>query len=314
VIVSDDAGMDDTERVVEAFRTTLPSNLRVLLRYERSSTRLGIGGNFDRAVRLANGGYVVKLDSDDILEPKFIEILSGQLQANPHAGWAHCNVWNVRPDLSNINLAHTRKASGFYEANTTLPGYLKHNDTCHCVLIRKSAYLSVGGYRHEMKTAEDWLLWVEMLMGGWGYCFDSRPLAKMRKYESRPELMTRRRKDFIMSMHFMKTRLECLANDKMQDGKTLSPKTMMELFGKTAAKLCVSSGCDEGNPEIRRMLFKAAYELNPSFGNQLWKTLGMPLPTGVTRALSQFSGLPRRYARAAFQRIRAAHAAVRADH
>jgi glycosyltransferase involved in cell wall biosynthesis len=304
VVVSDDAGTDDTAAMVEAFRATLPPGQRPLLRYDRSAQQLGIGGNFDRAVRLAQGDFVVKLDSDDILEPEFIEILSAQLQANPRAGWAHGNVWNVRPDCSIIALAHTRKATGFYGADDALPAYLKHNDTCHCVLIRKSAYLAVGGYRPEMKTAEDWLLWLEMLLDGWGYYFDERPLARMRKYEARPELMTKRRKDFVASIRFMKSRLEQLACEKVTDNIRMKPETVMQLFGRTAAKLCVSSGCDEGDAAVRQLLFDAACEFEPAFRNHLWRKLGAPLPVGATRWLTRLSGLPRHCARVAVQKFR----------
>ena len=304
VVVSDDAGTDNTKTVVESFRATLPPEQQQQLRYERSATQLGIGGNFDRAIRLARGDFVVKLDSDDVLEPQFIEILSGQLEANPQAGWAHCNVWNVRPDLSVIGLAHTRKSNGFYAASTALPAYLKHNDTCHCVLIRKSAYIAVGGYRPEMKTGEDWLLWLEMLLGGWGYCFDLRPLARMRKYEARTELMSRRRQDFVFSIHFMKSRMERLAEETLRDGKSLSAQTAMEMFGATAAKLCVASGCDEGEPEVRQLLFDTACKFNPSLSNLLWRKLVMPLPASTTRVMMNLSGLPRRYARAAVQKMR----------
>jgi glycosyltransferase involved in cell wall biosynthesis len=304
VVVSDDAGTDDTAAMVEAFRATLPPSRRALLRYDRSAQQLGIGGNFDRAVRLAQGDFVVKLDSDDILEPEFVEILSARLQANPRAGWAHCNVWNVRPDCSNIALAHTRKATGFYGADDALPAYLKHNDTCHCVLIRKSAYLEVGGYRPEMKTAEDWLLWLEMLLDGWGYYFDERPLARMRKYEARPELMTKRRMDFVASIRFMKARMGQIAPEKLTDNTRMNPKTAMRLFAGTGAKLCLSSGCDEGDVAVRQLLFDAACEFEPSFQNRLWRKLGAPLPVGVTRWLTRLSGLPRHCARVAFQKIR----------
>jgi glycosyltransferase involved in cell wall biosynthesis len=304
VVVSDDAGTDDTEAVVEAFRATLPPAQRDRLRYERSAQQLKIGGNFDRAVRLAQGEFVVKLDSDDILEPEFIAVLAAGLQANPRAGWAHCNVLNVRPDVSPLGLAHTRKTTGFYPADKALAAYLRHNDTCHCVLIRKSAYLSIGGYRPEMKTAEDWQLWLEMLLGGWGYYFDGRPLAKMRKYKARPELMSKRRMDFVASIRFMKALMKQLTREKLAGGTPLNPETAMQIFGVTAAKLCVSSGCDEGDATVRQMLFDAACEFYPSTGNRLWQKLGAPLPVSATRILTRLSGLPRRCARVAVQKMR----------
>lgn len=304
VVVSDDAGTDTTESVVEAFRSTLPPDQRARLRFERSPQQLGIGGNFDRAVRLAQGDFVVKLDSDDFLEPQFIEILAAHLQANPQAGWAHCNVWNIRPDCSVIALAHTRKASGFYPAAEALPAYLKHHDTCHCVLIRKSSYLEVGGYRPEMITTEDWLLWLEMLFVGWGYYYDDRPLARMRKYAARPELMSKRRKDFVTSIRFMITRMEQLTREKLAGNASFNAKTAMQIFTSTAARLCVSSGCDEEDSTVRQMLFDAACEFYPSARTRLWQTLGAPLPAAATRWFTRISGLPRQCARVALQKAR----------
>ena len=303
VLVSDDAGTDDTKAVVEAFRKTLPLEEQNRLRYDRSPQQLGIGGNFDRAARMAQGDFVVKLDSDDILEPQFIEILSEHLKKNPQAGWAHCNVLNIHPEGSPIGLAHSRKKTGFYSAMELLPTYFRHNDTCHCVLIRKSAYEVVGGYRPEMKTCEDWLLWLEMILGGWGHCFDERPLAKMRKYEARPELMSRRRLDFVDSVKFMLPRIESLCRKKPAALNTSVDEAVEELH-KAVAKLCVSSGCDEKDVHVRKTLFAAAYEIHPSIKNRLWLKAGCPLPTEGTRLAGSLSGLPRRIARAIWQRMR----------
>jgi hypothetical protein len=303
VVVSEDAGTDDTALVVKRFRETLPAERRQLLRYERSAVQLGIGGNFDRAVQLARGEFVVKLDSDDILEADFSAVLAERLQANPGAGWAHCNIWNIRADGSTIGLAHSRKKSGFYPAPIAFTAYLRHNDTCHCVMIRKSAYLSVGGYRPEMKTCEDWLLWLEMLLSGWGYCFDKRPLARMRKHELRPALMSKRRLDFLASIRFMKCRMKELSREKLTGAASITPEAAMRAFAATAARLCVSSACDEAERAVRRGLFEAAIEFSPSFKNCLWLLLGPPLPASATRFITRLAGLPRRSARTFLQSL-----------
>lgn len=303
VVVSDDAGTDDTAAVVEAFRKSLPVERQARLRYDRNPEKLGIGGNFDRAVRLTQGDFVIKLDSDDILEPQFIEILSDQLETNPQAGWAHCNVLNVTPDQRPIGLAHSRKRTGFYPAARSLPAYLHHNDTCHCVVIRKSAYLEVGGYRPEMKTCEDWLLWLEMLFAGWGYCFDNRPLAQMRKYKARPELMSKRRMDFVESVNFMVPRIESLSRQK-EAVLNMPAAAAMQGFRKAVARLCVSSGCDEKDAHARHALFSVAYKIHPSFRNWLWLNAASPLPAEGTQLFMSLSRLPRRIARTVWQRMR----------
>jgi len=304
VVISDDAGTDATATVVEQFRLTLEPRLRTILRYHRNTNVLGIGGNFDRAVRLTHGDFVVKLDSDDVLESNFVEVLAEQLQANGQAGWAHCNVLNIQPDGASIGLAHTRKSSGFYPAVNALPAYFRHNDTCHCVMLRKSAYLAVGGYRSEMKTCEDWLLWLEMLFSGWGYYFDERSLARMRKYEARPELMTRRRKDFIASAKAMVPRIEsaCLQRTPAELG--MAQHAALSRFRSAMARLCVSSACDEGDLDVRHALLEAACDFCPSIKNRLWLAAGLRLPAEGIRYGSRLIGTPRRVARALVQHLR----------
>lgn len=304
VVVSDDAGTDDTGEVVEKFRATLSAELRSKVRYERSPKQLGIGGNFDRAVRLAQGEFVVKLDSDDMLEPDFIKRLSEGLRANPRAGWAHCNVLNIQPDGVPINLAHTRKQHGYYEAPTALSPYLRHNDTCHCVLLRKSAYLETGGYRQDMKTCEDWLLWLEMLFAGWGYFFDSKPLAKMRKYVARPDLMTRRRADFITSIHTLVPIVEKRIAEAAASGLLPSRDDAVKALRHSSARLCATSGFDEADPAVRRALFEAAHALNPSAGNRFWLTAGPATSAPMTRFLMKAADMPRSTARRIYQSLK----------
>ena len=199
IVVSDDASTDATREAVAKFSESQGLKLKGGVRYVRNDQALGLGGNSDQAIRLGSGEYCVKLDSDDMLEPRFVEVLMAHLKANQKAGWAHVNVLNITPDGKPLGLAHTRKKTGFYSPEQLLPAYLRHNDTCHCMMFRKSAYLSVGGYRPEMKAHEDWLLWLEMIINGWGYVFDDQPLARMRKYDYSREMMTLRRRRVIIS-------------------------------------------------------------------------------------------------------------------
>ena len=174
--------------------------------------------------------------------------------------------------------------------------YLRHNDTCHCVMIRKRAYEEVGGYRREMTTAEDWLLWVEMLMRGWGYCFVEEVVAQMRKYDDRLELMTRRRQRFVSSMEYMEGRLgKLLGEVKLPEGCT--GEEVMAGFRATAARLCRASGMDEGDAATRRLLFETAVKYAPTVGNRLAAGLLGPLPRGATVRMAALGGMPRVMAR-----------------
>ncbi len=99
--------------------------------------------------------------------------------------------------------------------------------------------------------------------------------------------------------------MRSLTRGKLAARAPISPEDAMRAFGATAARLCVSSGCDEGDPAVRRTLFEAACELEPSLKNRLWLAVGTPLPAAVTRFGMLLAGAPRRAARAFVQRVRA---------
>jgi hypothetical protein len=125
----------------------------------------------------------------------------------------------------------------------------------------------------------------------------------MRKYEARPELMSKRRLDFVESVKFMLPQLESLCRQKPR-ALNVSVDEAMEVLHKAVAKLCISSGCDEKDVHVRKTLFAAAYEIHPSIKNRLWLKTGCPLPPGGTRLVVSLAGLPRRMGRSVWQRMR----------
>lgn len=252
---------------------------------------------------MGTGAFCVKLDSDDILEPQFVEVLLDHLQKHPQAGWAHCNITNITPEGQELGLAHSRKKTGYYSAPELFSAYLSHNDTCHCVMIRKSAYQAVGGYRPEMKTCEDWLLWLEMILGGWGHCFDARPLARMRKYDSRPELMTRRRKEFIVSARLLVDVMRRQLEKQTPLPGGMAPEAALERLRDSVARLCKSSGLHEADRVTRRELFAAANDFSPRFSYRLWAAAGYRAPLVCLEGTDWLAGLPRRWARSCYQKF-----------
>ena len=107
------------------------------------------------AVHHAVTDLILPLDCDDLIEPTFIEYCWWMLQKNPGATWAYTN------------------SLGFGEME-----YLWHlkfnpiqlkteNLLSITALIRKDAFLSIGGYSEEVKLYnEDWESWLKLVAKG----------------------------------------------------------------------------------------------------------------------------------------------------
>jgi len=302
VIVTDDASTDGTRETVESFRQSLPESRRASLVYEHQAEPLGIGGNFNRAVSLGSGEFCVKVDSDDILGPRFVESLVGAMRDHPQAGWAHCNILNVNPQRRPLELAHARKRAGYYSPQEVFNEYLEHNDTCHCVIIRKGAYDASGGYRPEMKTCEDWLLWLEMCLAGYGCVYVDESLAEMRKYRSRPEVMSRRRLQFVDSARIMLDVLQRSLANGGAERMGVDSNRAYDTLRASVARHVKSAAIYETDRETQLDLFKALLTFDDSPGNRRCAWAGTHFPSALVRAPREIKGTARRLAKSVLHR------------
>lgn len=100
--------------------------------------------------------YFMFIDSDDLIEPTFLECAYWALETNPNAGWAYsdsigfgtqCYLWNKWFD--------TKKEK-------------KVNELLSMALVRKEAYYSVNGYElREKAVNEDWNFWLKLISKGY---------------------------------------------------------------------------------------------------------------------------------------------------
>lgn len=106
-------------------------------------------------VRHAKTELILPLDSDDLIEPTFLEYCWWMLLKNPDASWSYVN------------------SVGFGSENYLWcknfdPIALKtENQLSITALIRKSDFLAMGGYSEERKKFnEDWQLWLKLVANG----------------------------------------------------------------------------------------------------------------------------------------------------
>jgi Glycosyl transferase family 2 len=82
LIVRDDASVDDTPAVVQAFAASAPFPVR----FERNAVRLGSTRNFDGAIAACTGDLIALSDQDDVWRPDKLEAIERRFQERPSLG------------------------------------------------------------------------------------------------------------------------------------------------------------------------------------------------------------------------------------
>lgn len=114
----------------------------------------------NRAFVEANGRYVCLLDSDDLLEPTYLEKSVWFLESQP--GFAFCNSWVVCFEEFEFLSKH-----GFERGKK----FLQTNSVTLMSVLRREAFIDAGGFCEDIRFGhEDWDFWLRMANAGhWGH-------------------------------------------------------------------------------------------------------------------------------------------------
>lgn len=177
VIVVDDASDDDT---LACIATLQDERLRVLQNF----TRLGIPGNWNRAVDAALGPYVCVFHQDDIMKPANLARKVAVLEANPEIQFVHSAVSvesHEPPRAFSADWLELSNEDFLTDGIDYLRRLILHgNRVCApTVVARRSAVIDAGGFRNHLPFAPDYELWLRLcLLGRVGYL--STPLVTYR--------------------------------------------------------------------------------------------------------------------------------------
>lgn len=154
-VIVDDGSTDQESinRLVEA----VASDERIkVIRQENA----GPGAARNTACRNAVGRYICLLDSDDMVEPTYLEKCVWFLDSNPD--FAFCNAYSVVfGDQQYLWTKGFERGKEHLQANSGPP----------ISVIRRSAYSDCGGFDESIRFGhEDWDFWLAMAKAGhWGY-------------------------------------------------------------------------------------------------------------------------------------------------
>ncbi|WEV77667.1 glycosyltransferase [Janibacter cremeus] len=175
IIVVDDASDDAPDRVVEQVGAGR-------VRYVRHSPNRGAVATFNRCIALAQGELVHLLHGDDEILPGFYTTMEEALLPS-RAVAAVCRAQDIDADGNHLYTTRSyRHGTGIWtEALDTFA--VSNRVRAPGIVVRRSAYAKVGGYRTDLPHAADWEMWTRLAAHG-PVLFVDEVLARYRRHQA----------------------------------------------------------------------------------------------------------------------------------
>lgn len=152
VLVVDDGSSDQSVDYIRALFKKFPASIRTELIIQKNS---GPSSARNNGVLHANSSHIAFLDADDEWFCDHIKNQKEFILSNFHY---------------DIIASKYQSAPFVYYGNVNFRQLLfKNYFLTPCVVVNKKAFLSLEGFNEDMRYAEDYSLWLQMLLEGKGY-------------------------------------------------------------------------------------------------------------------------------------------------
>lgn len=183
LVLVDDASRDES---VALARRIVGDALRVV----RNAEPLGIPGNWNRAVELADTEFVCLAHQDDVYAPEFGAALVQALHAVPQAAAAHCRAQAIDAAGQPLQALPERYKARFWRhlPPTEAPAagfrrlFAGNYVNCASLVYRKAAFAAVGSFDTHFRFAPDWEWLLRAQAKGWQLAAVSAPLVGYRRH------------------------------------------------------------------------------------------------------------------------------------
>ncbi len=178
VIVVDDGSSDGSDEFVERLESPVP--IKVVHQPNRGQSAARNAG-----VELAGGELIAFLDQDDAWRPEHLEVLRRAISRKQGVGWAYHDFDEMdsaggivtRSFIHEHHLVHPKTSLG-----SCLLGDLMVLPSAS--MLRKDAFVEVGGFDERLAGYEDDDLFVRMFRADWKHTFVPKALTRFRIHTS----------------------------------------------------------------------------------------------------------------------------------
>jgi glycosyltransferase involved in cell wall biosynthesis len=180
LIVSDNASTDETAKVVATFADPR-------LEYVRAETNVGMIGNINRLIALADTEFLMLLPDDDRLYPDYLAAVVDVLQRNPRVGLVHTAVKEIGIDSSIEESARLIESNVPVTAESGRSFLERSMTTATVVFFSSAAYRTcairdAGGMQSTELPLADVPLFMRIALN-WNIAYLDRPLAAFRVHD-----------------------------------------------------------------------------------------------------------------------------------
>jgi glycosyltransferase involved in cell wall biosynthesis len=175
------AVVDDASQLrdVEPFVKEIDTAGRVEI--YRANKNQGLAGNWNRCIRLARGEIVHILHQDDVVADGIYAKMLPPLLNRPLVGMAFCRHAYIDDQGRVTHRTPRERWRAGIVANWLQRIAEKQRIQCASVLVRRSTYERLGGYRTDLCYALDWEMWVR-IASRYAVWFEPKLLASYRRH------------------------------------------------------------------------------------------------------------------------------------
>lgn len=173
IVVVDDGSTDDTREVLAEFGD------RIRYIYQPNG---GLSSARNVAVSQAQGEFIAYLDADDLWYPHRLEVGVAFLDAHKECGLVHSD-WTMIDEADRVIKQRVNEDSRrpFPQGHCALDLLRRSHIQVPTVLERRECFERVGTFDVRLKTAQDYLHWIRIVMDGFAIGYIPEPLALYRK-------------------------------------------------------------------------------------------------------------------------------------
>ena len=181
LLICDNCSTDNTEEIVHQFKDPR-------ITYVRNTKNLGLVGNANRCLELADGKYVYILHHDDIMLPDNLALKVRILDEHPKVGLVHSDVLFMDQDGKPLDLTKFDAKKDYIEDGIKV--FLRYimdmpvgaSFFIGAVLARRNCYLKLGGFNPILPNTNDSDMWMRILLFYDVACV-GKPLVKYRLHD-----------------------------------------------------------------------------------------------------------------------------------
>jgi glycosyltransferase involved in cell wall biosynthesis len=240
------------------------------IEFHRHTERLGLAGNWNRAVQLARGEFVHILHQDDTINPGFYAALLAGLRDRPSVGMAFCRHAFIDENDRVERISHRERWRAGVLARWLERIAERQRIQCPATIVRRSVYETLGGFRSDLRYTLDWEMWVR-IAARYDVWYEPKVLASYRRHGG-AETARLSAAGATMADTFAAIEVICAhAPAARRDGfRQRAYRRLANVHARRAAKLC-KSGAGESAAQQLSGARTAIERLPEGWSKRVWR-------------------------------------------